>query len=117
MGQLTTHVLDISSGKPASGILIELVKLEGKEKIKVADVKTTSAGRCAAPLIGGTDFLPGEYELAFHVGEFFERLNESRIETQFLNIVPIRFNIVDCSDNYHVPLLISPFGYTTYRGS
>tara|TARA_B100000029_G_scaffold433742_1_gene446738 strand:+ start:216 stop:569 length:354 start_codon:yes stop_codon:yes gene_type:complete len=117
MGKLTTHVLDTSAGKPASGIHIELLKLEGKEKVKITNIKTNSDGRCDTPLINGDDFLPGEYELVFHVGAFFERTNKSEIVPEFLNIVPVRFKIVDCSENYHVPLLISPFGYTTYRGS
>ena len=105
MGRLTTHVLDTAHGTPGAGIRIELYRLDGDQRSLVADTKTNADGRTDAPLLEGAKFKPGTYELVFHVGaEFFGR-------------VPVRFNVADAAQHYHVPLLCSPWGYTTYRGS
>ena len=105
MGKLTTHVLDTARGKPGAGIRIELFRLDGDQRSLVADTKTNADGRTDAPLLEGAKLKPGTYEIVFHVGaEFFGR-------------VPVRFNVADTTQHYHVPLLCSPWGYTTYRGS
>ena len=105
MSGLTTHVLDTAHGKPGAGIRIELYRLDGDQRSLVADTKTNADGRTDAPLLEGAKFKPGTYELVFHVGaEFFGR-------------VPVQFKIADAGQHYHVPLLCSPWSYTTYRGS
>jgi 5-hydroxyisourate hydrolase len=115
MGKLTTHVLDTASGKPAAGLRIELYRLsEGRKKL--ADVKTNSDGRIDAPLLDTDAFATGEYELVFHAGEYLERTGQDLPEPKFLNVIPLRFGISEDS-HYHVPLLLSAHGYSTYRGS
>jgi 5-hydroxyisourate hydrolase len=105
MGKLTTHVLDTARGKPGAGIRVELFRLDGDKRSLLADTKTNADGRTDAPLLEGDKFKPGTYELVFHAGAaFFDR-------------VPVRFTVADASQHYHVPLLSSPWGYTTYRGS
>ena len=117
MGRLTTHVLDTSAGRPAGGIRVELYRLDGDGREKLADVATNDDGRCAEPLLEGDGFRTGEYELLFHAGAYFRAVGVALPEPRFLDIVPIRFGIAEASQHYHVPLLISPFGYSTYRGS
>jgi 5-hydroxyisourate hydrolase len=105
MGKLTTHVLDTARGKPGAGMRIELFRVEGEKRTPLADVKANADGRTDAPLLEGDKLKAGTYELVFHVGAgFFER-------------VPVRFIVADAAQHYHVPLLCSPWGYTTYRGS
>lgn len=115
MGALTTHVLDTSSGKPAAGVLIDLYRL-GEDAERISSAITNEDGRCAEPLLDGEDFVAGEYELVFHAGDYFRALGVSLPEPAFLDHVVIRFGLAD-DTHYHVPLLISPFGYSTYRGS
>jgi 5-hydroxyisourate hydrolase len=105
MGRLTTHVLDSARGKPGAGIRVELYRLDGDTRQLVADTKTNADGRTDAPLLEGASFKAGTYELVFHVG------------AQFFDSVPVRFKIADADQHYHVPLLCSPWSYTTYRGS
>lgn len=114
---LTTHVLDTSSGRPASGIAVTLWRLGsdgGREK--VVEAATNSEGRCDAPLMAGETFVVGEYELVFAAGAYFDATGRDLPEPKFLSDVVIRFGIAD-KTHYHVPLLISPYGYSTYRGS
>ena len=113
MGQLTTHVLDTASGKPAANLTIELFRVTGSRRELLITTQTNDDGRCDTPLLEGGAFLAGEYELIFNVGEYFRRSEE----TAFLGTVPVRFGISSPSEHYHVPLLVSPFGYSTYRGS
>jgi len=108
MSALTTHVLDTMRGRPAAGVKIELWSLDKKTLIKA--VQTNSDGRTDAPLLEGNSMNAGSYELVFFVGDYFG-------EKKFLDRVPVRFNISDPSAKYHVPLLVSPWSYTTYRGS
>ena len=117
MGRLTTHVLDTSAGRPAAGVRVELYRLDGDERRRLADVTTNDDGRCDAPLLEGDGFRTGEYELLFHAGAYFQSAGVALPEPRFLDRVPIRFGIAEAGGNYHVPLLITPFGYSTYRGS
>ncbi len=116
MGRLTTHVLDTAAGRPAAGLRIELMLLSGAAAVVLADVVTNEDGRTAAPLLQGEALTRGLYELRFHAGAYLMR-NGVLHEPPFLDIIPVRFGIADPIGHYHVPLLLSPFGYTTYRGS
>lgn len=115
-GRLTTHVLDTMHGRPAAGVRIELFHLEADKANHVAFVKTNADGRCDAPLMAGEGFVPGVYELRFDVGNYFAELDVA-VESQFLGIVPVRFTISEADGHYHVPLLVTPYSYSTYRGS
>ena len=117
MGRLTTHVLDTSAGRPAGGVRVELYRLDGAGREQLAEATTNDDGRCDQPLLEGDGFRIGEYELLFHVGAYFQAVGAALPEPRFLDRIPIRFGIAEAGGNYHVPLLISPFGYSTYRGS
>ena len=116
MGRLTTHVLDTSLGRPAAGVRIELERLDG-ERLKVADTLTNADGRVDRPLLEGEAFVAGVYELRFHAGEYFRGRGLLLPNPAFLDLVVIRFGITAPDEHYHVPLLISPYAYSTYRGS
>lgn len=116
-GKLTTHVLDTAHGRPANNLRIELFRLSGGRRHPLADVYTNRDGRCHGPLLAGDALLAGEYELLFHVGDYFSSLGVNTPSPDFLGIVPVRFGIAATDQHYHVPLLVSPFGYSTYRGS
>lgn len=116
-GRLTTHVLDTARGKPAARLVIELVRIEGAKHYPVKTVTTNGDGRVDMPLLAGPDMAAGVYELLFHAGDYLRETGTSLPEPAFLNVIPIRFGISDVSAHYHVPLLISPYGYSTYRGS
>lgn len=115
-GRLTTHVLDTAHGQPASGLEIDLYRLEGNERVHLKSATTNADGRCEGPLLEGDDFLPGQYELVFKAGDYLRAQGTELPEPAFLDEVPIRFGMAD-ETHYHVPLLLSPFGYSTYRGS
>jgi 5-hydroxyisourate hydrolase len=115
-GRLTTHVLDTASGKPAQGLKIELHKLAADGRHHLKTVSTNADGRVDGPLLADETFEPGEYELVFHAGDYLRRQGHSLPTPAFLDIVPLRFGLSERS-HYHVPLLISPYGYSTYRGS
>ena len=116
MGRLTTHVLDIANGCPGAGIRIELFR-PGTSSAPIASTQTNADGRCDNPMIEGVEFTAGEYELVFHAGEYFNNRGQEDGEHRFLDRVVIRFGINTPGEHYHVPLLLSPFGYSTYRGS
>ncbi len=116
-GRLTTHVLDTASGQPAAGLRIELFLCRGEERTAIRSAITNTDGRCDAPLLADGQLKPGTYELVFHVGDYFRGQGRAPADTPFLDRVPVRFGVADASAHYHVPLLVSPFGYTTYRGS
>ncbi|MBT3556172.1 MAG: hydroxyisourate hydrolase [Rhodospirillales bacterium] len=116
-GYLTTHVLDTSTGTPGHGMRIELFRLNGEDRTKLADVVTNDDGRCDEPILGGDDFAPGTYELLFHAGDYLDTTGADLPAPKFLDQIPIRFGISDVAAHYHVPLLISPYSYSTYRGS
>lgn len=115
MGRLTTHILDIAHGRPAAGVLVELRRIASPAP--VASARTNADGRCEPPLLEGAAFLPGEYELLFHVGAYFRDLGVKLADPPFLDRIPIRFGIAAADQHYHVPLLVSPWAYSTYRGS
>lgn len=119
MGRLTTHILDTMSGKPAAGVTIELFRIDsdGAGRDLLAKAITNTDGRCEKPLLEGDVFQPGVYELVFHVGEYFANAGVAATEPPFLDAVPVRFSVSDADSHYHVPLLVSPYGYSTYRGS
>ena len=116
MGRLTTHVLDTSSGKPAAGLKIELWSIAAKtELIKTAT--TNYDGRVDGAILEGDGFKAGTYELRFHAGPYLRSSGVKLDEPAFLDVIPIRFGISNLAQHYHVPLLLSPYGYSTYRGS
>ena len=114
-GRLTTHVLDIANGCPGAGIRIDLFRV-GEDDATTSTI-TNADGRCETPLLEGETFIHGEYELVFHAGAYFNAQQQEDVEHRFLDRVVIRFGINDQDQHYHVPLLLSPFGYSTYRGS
>ena len=115
MGRLTTHVLDTANGCSGAAIRIDLFHYGQHDAI--VSMVTNADGRCDTPLLENEAFTTGEYELVFHAGEYFNSKGQEDGEHRFLDRVVIRFGINDREQHYHVPLLISPFGYSTYRGS
>lgn len=116
-GSLTTHVLDLARGCPAADVRVELWRLDassGRELL--AATRTNADGRTDEPLLAGADFTAGGYELLFDVGEYFARQGTTTAPA-FLGQVPVRFSVADPATHYHVPLLVTPWGYSTYRGS
>jgi 5-hydroxyisourate hydrolase len=114
MGKLTTHILDTSSGTPAQEVEIKLYKKNDSSIELIESAQTNGDGRCNQPLLSGDAFAEGCYEIEFLVDEYYSKKG---IDCPFLKDVVIRFYISNSDENYHVPLLISPYGYTTYRGS
>ena len=115
-GFLTTHILDTAHGSPAPGVRIELYRLDGGERRLLAERTTNDDGRTDTPILGQDDFATGTYELLFFIGDYFaERGNDA--DVRFIDVVPLRFGIADADEHYHVPLLVSPYSYSTYRGS
>lgn len=117
MGKLTTHVLDAAHGCPGSAIHIELYRVEGSSQVLVASAVTNSDGRCDAPLLQGDDYRSGVYQLQFHAGDYYRARGVELPEPAFLDVVVLRFGVDAGQEHYHVPLLISPYSYSTYRGS
>lgn len=115
-GKLTTHVLDTARGVPAAGLKIALYRVSGNSHRKIKEVVTNDDGRCDAPLLEGTEFATGVYELIFFAGDYLRGAGNELPEPAFLDQVPLRFGMAE-ERHYHVPLLISPYGYSTYRGS
>ena len=114
MARLTTHVLDTARGVPAAGLRLELYALAG-ERTLLKSVTTNASGRTDEPLL--PDGAAGLYELIFHVGAYFRAAKLTETQTPFLDQVPVRFAMTEAQGHYHVPLLVSPWSYTTYRGS
>ncbi|MEQ8347065.1 MAG: hydroxyisourate hydrolase [Sneathiellaceae bacterium] len=117
MGRLTTHVLDLARGSPAAGLALRLFALDGAEPALLAQARTNADGRVDAPLLEGATMRAGRFELLFDAGGYFRSLGLDLAEPGFLEEIPIRFGIASADAHYHVPLLLSPFGYSTYRGS
>ncbi|GGB45159.1 5-hydroxyisourate hydrolase [Roseibium aquae] len=116
MGRLTTHVLDTALGCPAEGLTIELWSVDG-DPVHLATHVTNADGRIDGPILDGDAFDVGQYELRFHAGDYLKTSGQTLPDPLFLDIIPIRFGIAEAGGHYHVPLLLSPFGYSTYRGS
>jgi hydroxyisourate hydrolase len=115
---LTTHVLDVTRGGPAEGVRVQLYEFEaGDNRNLIGEVATNSDGRTDQPLIAAVHSRSGRFELVFHIGEYFRRQGAKIAEPPFLDLVPIRFAIADPAAHYHVPLIVSPWSYSTYRGS
>jgi 5-hydroxyisourate hydrolase len=116
MTKLTTHVLDVYSGKPGKGIKVDLYYVENNKKEKLNSVILNNDGRADKALIEGDNFKEGKYELVFFVGDYFKKITETS-KIPFLDDVIIKFGISNATQHYHVPLLVSPWSYSTYRGS
>ncbi len=116
-GYLTTHVLDTARGCPAAGVVVWLYRVTGNSHKKIVEAVTNADGRTDGPILSGKAFAAGGYELVFHAGDYLRRSGLVLSEPLFLDQIPIRFGISDGSAHYHVPLLLSPYGYSTYRGS
>ena len=116
MTKLTTHVLDVFSGKPGKDIKVDLYFIEGQKKVKINSLQLNNDGRADKPLVENENFKVGKYELVFFVGEYFKNITDLD-PIPFLDEVVIRFGISSNKEHYHVPLLVSPWSYSTYRGS
>ena len=115
-GYLTTHVLDTARGRPAAGMTVELYRIEGEKRSLVRALQTNADGRTDQPILPEAEFETGTYELVFHAGDYIDARFSPPDSPRFLDEVPIRFGMAE-EVHYHVPLLVSPFGYSTYRGS
>jgi 5-hydroxyisourate hydrolase len=117
MGKLTTHVLNIAAGIPAAGMRVELHRIDAGTPTLLGTAETDADGRCPTPLLDGPALRNGRYSLAFHVAAYFRCLGVALREPPFLEVVVIEFGVSDAAQNHHVPLLVSPWSYSTYRGS
>jgi len=115
-GYLTTHVLDTARGCPAAGMTVTLFRLSGGRRDEVRQTVTNADGRTDGPILPAEEFATGTYELVFEVGAYLDACGTAPEEPRFLDRVPLRFGMSEAA-HYHVPLLVSPFGYSTYRGS
>jgi hydroxyisourate hydrolase len=115
-GKLSTHVLDTANGRPAAGLRIELRRLSPDPAL-LKSVSTNADGRTDAPLLGPAEMAEGAYEISFYVAAYFGAKAAAASKIPFLDVVPVRFGISDPSASYHVPLLVTPWSYSTYRGS
>jgi hydroxyisourate hydrolase len=115
---VTTHILDVTTGRPARGVRVELYELGDRSERKlVSDVISNADGRTDKPLVAADQARAGRFELIFHIGDYFRLRRGELADPPFLDIVPIRFGVADPKAHYHVPLLVSPWSYSTYRGS
>ena len=116
MGRLTTHVLDTAQGCPAANVHVALYRVDGQREL-INQAVTNDDGRLDSPILNGDDFACGNYDLVFQAGDYFQRSNLETADPPFVNEVILRFGIADKDAHYHVPLLVSPWSYSTYRGS
>ena len=116
MGRLTTHVLDTTHGRPAAGLSLTLYRLDGGRR-EIVTATTNADGRCDLPLLEGPALTAGTYEIVFEAGAYFDALELDLPQPKFLDSVVVRFGVADPGGHYHVPLLLSPYGYSIYRGS
>lgn len=117
MGRLTTHILDTAHGMPGAAIRLHLFRIEAEQRCLIGTFTTNADGRCDQPLLSDDALICGVYELDFGVGDYFAALGLNLPEPRFIDVVTLRFGISDASTHYHVPLLVSPYSYSTYRGS
>jgi len=116
-GFLTTHILDTARGIPAAGVAITLYRVSGENRTQIAKTVTNADGRTDSPILPADQFAVGRYELVFHAGAYLRTTGQAGADPLFLDDIPIRFGMSDADAHYHVPLLLSPYGYSTYRGS
>ncbi len=117
MGRLSTHVLDTAHGRPAQGVRIELFAIDGESRRLVTGAMTNADGRADAPLLSDGNLRTGIYEIRFHIGDYFRARGVAVPDPAFLDVVPVRFGVAEPDGHYHVPLLASPWSYSTYRGN
>ncbi len=120
MGRLTTHVLDTANGRPAAGVAVRVYAVDatdGTAPRLLRETVTNADGRCDAPLLEGEAFRAGQYEIAFDAGAYYAALGTRVPQPPFVGVVILRFGVADAGAHYHVPLLVSPWSYSTYRGS
>ena len=117
MGKLSTHVLDTTQGKPGAGVRLELYSIEDGQRTLLKTETTNADGRCDAPLLAGDELRIGQYELVFAAGDYFAAQGLPLPSPRFIDRVTIAFGVADASQNYHVPLVVTPWSYSTYRGS
>ena len=117
MGKLSTHVLDTTQGKPGAGVAIALYAVDGAARTLLKEALTNADGRCDAPLLEGESLRVGQYELVFGAGDYFAAQGVALPSPRFVDRVTIAFGVADASQNYHVPLVVTPWSYSTYRGS
>lgn len=117
MGKLTTHVLDTAHGRPGVGVRLELYAVDNGGRTLLKTAHTNADGRCDGPLLEEEQLRPGQYELVFHAGDYFAAQGVDLPSPRFLDRITIAFGIFDSSQNYHVPLVVTPWSYSTYRGS
>jgi 5-hydroxyisourate hydrolase len=117
MGKLSTHVLDTTQGKPGAGVAIALYAVDGAARTLLKEALTNADGRCDAPLLEGESLQVGQYELVFAAGDYFAAQGVALPSPRFVDRVTIAFGVADASQNYHVPLVVTPWSYSTYRGS
>lgn len=117
MGKLSTHVLDTAQGKPGAGVRVELYAVGQDRRTLVKTDTTNGDGRCATPLLEGEALRAGQYELVFAAGDYFAAQGVAMPEPRFIDRVTIAFGVADAAQNYHVPLVVTPWSYSTYRGS
>ncbi len=115
-GYLTTHVLDTATGKPAAGMVVELLRIDSGGRVPLRTMTTNADGRTDGPILPEAEFAEGTYELLFYCGAYLDATGTQPEDPRFLDVIPIRFGMSEPT-HYHVPLLLSPFGYSTYRGS
>ena len=116
-GYLTTHVLDTAIGRPAAGMKVDLYRIDRGQWMHIITTVTNADGRTDGPILPTEAFRTGQYELLFYAGDYFNRLRPPSDGPRFLDQIPLRFGIDNPDQHYHVPLLLSPFSYSTYRGS
>ena len=117
MGKLSTHVLDTTQGKPGAGVKVELFMVDGAQRKLIKTETTNQDGRCNSPLLEGDAMRPGQYELVFAAGDYFAAQGVDMPSPRFIDRVTIAFGIAHADQNYHVPLVVTPWSYSTYRGS
>lgn len=117
MAKLSTHVLDTAHGRPGAGVKVELYEIDGPQRRLLKTASTNQDGRCDAPLLEGPALRAGRYELVFHAGDYFAGQGVKLADPRFIDVVTIAFGIADPEQNYHVPLVVTPWSYSTYRGS
>ena len=117
MGKLSTHVLDTAHGRPGAGVRLELYAIDSCGRTLLKTAHTNADGRCDGPLLEGEQLRPGQYELVFHTGDYFAAQGVEQPSPRFLDRIAIAFGIFDSSQNYHVPLVVTPWSYSTSRGS